>query len=298
MKVCANCNSCQTLVGWVCLIASLLVTIFTLFIGIMNNSKALMAVSLCSGIDIASALTVILGMKLANKSLDLEHPYGHGKVEFIVVSGLSLLLIISAIVLFVNSVQSIYLQEKGPDQWLTLVAGLVLAGMNWIKYKYVKCVGFHFNSPAIKTLADHSKVDAISSAAVVIGVIFAKLGWHFVDPLIAIFEIGHIVLVSSQMLSGSINSLMDVSIPQADIRSLRKIVHEVNGVMDIGYLHARQIGRDLWVELSIIVDPDISVFNGKEIAGKVQESLSLKKEHIGNVQVQFLSKIKDSVATT
>ncbi len=289
MKICENCTACQTRVGWVGLIVSLVVAGFTVFIGIMNNSKALLAVSLCLGIDITSALTVILGLRLANKSINLKHPYGYGKIEFIVVTGLAVLLIISALVLFGTSMKSIYFHEKGPDQWLTLLAALLLTGVNWLKHKYTKCVGLHFNSPAIINMAEHARVDTFSSFAVVIGVLFAKAGLHFVDPLIAIFEIGHILKVSVNMLMGSIRSLMDISIPQESIESMQEAVQQVKGVEDIGYFHARHIGRDIWVELSISVDPEISIFEGKKIAENVRNYLFRKKDHIGNIQVQFFS---------
>lgn len=288
--ICENCNACQYRVGWIGLFVSAFVAAFTIFIGLMNNSKALVATALCSGIDVASSLTVILGLKLSRKSIDLKHPYGHGKIEFIIVGWVSVLLIISAFVLLLGSIKSIYLHEKGPDQWLTLVAALVVTGINEIKYRYAKCVGLRNNSPVIITLAEHARVDALSSAAVVIGVLCAKIGLHFIDPLIAIFEIGHILKASIKMLSVSIKNLMDVSVPQNVIMSIKKIVSEIRGVEEINYLKARQIGQEIWVELSIFVDPEITIFEGRNIAENAKIFLINKMDHIGNVQVHYLSK--------
>ena len=150
---CTNCHVCQTRVGCIGLSVSLLVCACMIFVGVLNNSKALIAGSLCSGIDVATAVTVLLGLKLSNKPIDLRHPYGHGKVEFLAVGGISLLLIVSAMVLFFHSAKSIYHGEPGPEQLLTLAAALVAAGINEIKYRYAHCVGVHMNSPAIKSHA-------------------------------------------------------------------------------------------------------------------------------------------------
>ena len=240
--------------------------------------------------DIASALTVILGLKLSGKSIDLKHPYGHGKVEFLVVAGVAVLLIISAIVLLISSVKGIYFQEEGPSQWLTLIAALVVTLINEMKYRFAKCVAQHVNSPAINTMAEHARVDALSSAAVAIAVICARTGLHFVDPLIAIFEVGHILRASIKMLLSSIKNLMDVSVSGDIVKSIKRIVSEVKGIQDINYLRARQIGPDIWVELSVYVDPEISIYDGKNIADNTKMYLINKMEHIGNVQVHYLSK--------
>ncbi len=287
---CTDCEACHSRVGWIGLVVSILIGAFTVFIGILNNSKALIAASLCSGIDVATALTVLLGLKLSGKPIDLEHPYGHGKAEFIVVGGISVLLIGSAIVLFFHSARSIYHGEPGPGQLLTLAAALIAAVVNEIKYRYANCVGKQLQSPAIESHAEHARIDAISSAAVGVGVVCARIGLHFVDPLIAIFEIGHIIKVSYKMLKNSITSLMDVSLPETRTREIQKLVAAVEDVRGINYLFARRLGQHIWIELSIFIDPDITVYEGKNIAESVKTNLINKLNHIGNVQVQFLAK--------
>ena len=287
---CTNCQSCQNRVGWIGLSVSLLVGAFMIFIGILNNSKALIAASLCSGIDVATALTVLLGLKLSGKPIDLKHPYGHGKVEFLVVGGLSLFLISSAGILFYHSVKSIYHGEPGPDQLLTLAAALVAAVINEIKYRYAHCVGTHFNSPAIKSHAEHARVDAISSAAVSVGVVCARVGLHFVDPLIAIFEVVHILRASFKMLINSVKSLMDVSLPEAQLIEIKEVIANADGVLGINYLFARQIGQHIWIEMSIFINPEITILEGRNIAENVKAIVLNDLDHIGNVQIQFSGK--------
>ncbi len=286
---CKDCDACHTRVGWVGLIASILIGVFTIVIGILSNSKALMAASLCTGIDVATAMTVLLGLKFSNKPIDIEHPYGHGKVEFIVVGGISVLLMCSAGILLFHSGKSIYRGDPGPENLITLVVAFIAAFLNELKFRYASCVGSHFNSPAINSHAEHARVDAISFAAVGIGVIFARIGIHFMDPLIAIFEIVHIFKASLKMLKNSIRSLMDVSLPKTRKSEIQKMAAAVKGVRGIKYLFARQLGQHIWIELSIFVDPEITVYEGKIISENVKNFILNNLENIGNVQVQFLS---------
>ena len=286
---CSNCDACLPRVGWIGLSLSVFIAAFTITIGLLNNSKALMATSLCAGIDIVTAITIILGLKLSGKSIDLKHPYGHGKIEYIIVGMISLLLIISAIILLTVSISSIYHHHKGPDQWLTLAAALVATGINESKHRYAKCVGLNFKSPTVLTHAEHARVDAVSSAAVAVGVVCARIGLHFVDPLIAIFEVFHIFKASYKMLLNSVKNLMDVSVPKDVIHYIREIISEVKGIKEINYLNARQIGQEIWIELSIYIDPEMTIIEGDTIANYARNKIINKLDFVGNVQVQFIA---------
>ena len=285
-----NCHDCHNRIGWIALFISILVGAFTILVGILSNSKALIAASLCSGIDVATALTVLLGLKFSGKPIDLEHPYGHGKIEFIAVSGISISLIVSGGILLFHSARSIYQHEPGPEHLITLAVAVVAATATEIKYRYSKCVGRQFNSPAILSHAEHARVDVFSFAAVGVGVICARIGIHFVDPLIAIFEIVHIFIASYKMLKESTKGLMDVSLPETKTIAIKKMIAEVKGVEEINYIFARQLGQYIWIELSICVDPDITIIEGKTIAQSVKTNILKNLNHVGNVQVQFLPK--------
>ncbi len=286
----AYCQNCHNRIGWVGLVISVLIGGFTIIIGILTNSKALIAASLCSGIDVATALTVLLGLKYSGKPIDLEHPYGHGKFEFLAVGGISTLLMVSACILLFHSARSIYQHEQGPVQLITLAVAVVAATATEIKYRYAKCVGRQYNSPAILSHAEHARVDVFSFAAVGIGVICARIGIHFVDPLIAIFEIAHIFSASFKMLKQSTKGLMDVSLSETKTFEIKKMVTEVKDVQGINFLFARQLGQHIWIEVSIFIDPDITIWEGKTIAQRVESNIIEKLNHVGNVQVQFLPK--------
>ena len=96
--------------------------------------------------------------------------------------------------------------------------------------------------------------------------------------------------VSFKMLKNSIKSLMDASLPETRTSEIQKLVAAVEGVLGINYLFARQLGQHIWIEMSIFIDPDITIFEGKNIAESVKTNVLNNLDQIGNVQVQFLGK--------
>jgi cation diffusion facilitator family transporter len=286
---CNNCSNCKSRVGWVGLFISILMGTFMISVGLLNNSKALVAASLCSGIDVVSALTVLLGLKFSDKPISLRYPYGYGKIESLVVGVMSMLLITSAVILLIHSAISIYMGDPGPDQWMTLAAALVAAAVNEVKYRYAHCVGKHTNRPAIKSQAEHARIDVVSSAAVAVAVICAKIGLHFVDPLIAIFEIGHIFKASLKMLKGGMSNLMDASVAPEKVAELELLVSDVDGVVDINYILARDIGHVVWIQVSVFIDANLTVEEAKNISENVKIKIGAYSGSIGNVDVHFLA---------
>jgi cation diffusion facilitator family transporter len=207
------------------------------------------------------------------------------------VSGLiSAFLIIGALILFYNSAMSIYNGDPGPEQLLTLAAALIAAVANEVKYRYAHCVGKQVNSPAVLSHAEHARIDAVTSALAGVGVVCARLGLHFVDPLLAMFDVVIQLKTSYKMLQNSVRSLMDLTLPEDKVRHIRDVVGAVEGVNEIDYLYARQLGQHVWIELSIFLHPDITVYDGKVIAENVKNNIMGNVEKIGNVQIQFLTR--------
>ncbi len=288
---CRNCQSCQGRVGWIGMSVGIIVAAFTIAVGLLNGSKALIAVSLCSGIDVATAMTVLLGVKLSAKPMDQEHPYGYGKVEFLVSCGLSLLLIGSATILLYHSAKSIFHGEPGPGQWLTLVAALIAGLVNALLYRYANCVARHTNSPAIRSHAEHARVDVFSAIAVSVAVLSARVGLHFVDPLIAILEIGHILYVSWKMLQDNVAALMDASAPASKVREIAALIAGVAGVGGLQQLVARDVGQHVWIETTILVAPTTTVAASRSIAADVEKEITTHLQHAGSIQVKCTSRV-------
>jgi cation diffusion facilitator family transporter len=101
----SKCVRCASMVGWIGLFTNLVLLILKGFVGIISGSQALVADAMYSAKDVVSSILVIIGLKVSNQPLDREHPYGHGKIEFILSMVISVIFLVVTAFLFVHAIQ-------------------------------------------------------------------------------------------------------------------------------------------------------------------------------------------------
>ncbi|MBF0255886.1 MAG: magnetosome biogenesis CDF transporter MamM [Gammaproteobacteria bacterium] len=279
------------MVGWIGLFTNLVLLILKGFVGIIAGSQALVADAMYSAKDVVSSILVIIGLKVSNQPLDREHPYGHGKIEFILSMVISVVFLVVTAFLFVHAIQILMNgdEHKAPHM-IALWTALISVSVNVVMYYYTRCVSIEVNSPMVRTLSHHHYADATSSVAVAIGIIGAHyLGMPWIDTMVALFEIVHLMYLGGDVFKESYKGLMDRSAPEAVREKIDSVVRKVDGVRDVDELRTRLVGQEIWVDLIIQVDPGLTVEQATEISDGVIERLSARVPHIGSVQVKFTS---------
>ncbi len=170
----SKCVRCASLVGWVGLVTNLILLILKGFVGIISGSQALLADAMYSAKDVISSILVIIGLKVSSRPLDREHPYGHGKIEFILSMVVSVVFLTVTAFLFVHAVQILTNgDEHRAPHMIALWTALISVSVNVVMYFYSRCVSVEVNSPMVRTLSQHHYADATSSVAVAVGIIGA-----------------------------------------------------------------------------------------------------------------------------
>ncbi|MEO5341940.1 MAG: magnetosome biogenesis CDF transporter MamM [Gammaproteobacteria bacterium SHHR-1] len=279
------------MVGWIGLFTNLVLLILKGFVGIISGSQALVADAMYSAKDVVSSILVIIGLKVSNQPLDREHPYGHGKIEFILSMVISVVFLVVTAFLFVHAVQILMNgDEHRAPHMIALWTALISVSVNVVMYYYTRCVSIEVNSPMVRTLSHHHYADATSSVAVAIGIIGAHyLGMPWIDTMVALFEIVHLMYLGGDVFKEAYKGLMDRSAPEPVREKIDAVVRKVDGVHDVDELRTRLVGQEIWVDLIIQVDPGLSVEQATEISEAVIERLSARIPHIGSVQVKFTS---------
>lgn len=288
----ASCVKCAGMIGWIGLCTNLVLLILKGFIGVISGSQALVADAMYSAKDVISSLLVIIGLKISRRPLDREHPYGHGKVEFILSMIISVVFLTVTVFLLVHVVQILMSGDdhKAPHM-IALWTALISVAVNVIMYFYSRCVSIEINSPMVRTLAYHHHADATSSLAVALGIIGAHyLGMPIIDTLVALFEIAHLLYLGGSVFRESYKGLMDQSAPEEIRDRVSELVKQVDGVEAIDDLRTRLVGQELWVDLVIRVSEEISVEAAGEIREQVVDRLTERVPHLGSVQVKFTSR--------
>jgi cation diffusion facilitator family transporter len=288
----ANCVKCAGMIGWIGLCTNLVLLFLKGFVGVISGSQALVADAMYSAKDVVSSLLVIIGLKISRRPLDREHPYGHGKIEFILSMIISVVFLTVTAFLFVHVIQILMMgdEHKAPHM-IALWTALVSVAVNVVMYFYSRCVSIEINSPMVRTLAHHHHADATSSMAVAVGIIGAHyLGMPWIDTMVALFEIVHLMYLGGSVFRDAYKGLMDRNAPD-DVRSrIETLVKEVDGADEVDGLRARMVGQELWVDLVIRVPENMSVEAAGEIREQVIDHLSTRVPHLGSVQVKLTSR--------
>lgn len=287
----AECVRCSRTVGWIGLVTNTILMIMKGFVGLVAGSHALMADAMYSAKDVVTSVLVIVGISVSDRPLDREHPYGHGKVEFILSLAISLVFMAVTVYLFFAAVGTLLDDDVGrPPHLIALWAALLSIAVNVGMHFYSRCVAIEVNSPMVRTLAKHHHADATASVAVAAGIVGAHyLNMPWIDTAVAITETLHLMYLGSDVFRDAFSGLMDRNVDEKVREKMTGLAKSVDGVSEIKHLRTRRVGQELSTEITIGVDSDISVEEAYAITERVQDKIGQTVSHVGSLQVSFES---------
>jgi cation diffusion facilitator family transporter len=284
-----QCQNCEKKAGWIAVIANLALAIFKLIVGILSGSKAVIGDSLYSFKDFFTALVVLAGIRISGKPPDENHPYGHGKIEFVAVFLISLLIIIGTFFLFIHSARDIWKVINGVaaahPKFIAFWAAVISVIANYKLAGYLQCVGERMKSPAMLANAKHNHSDAISSGFVAGAVLLTTFGWTIADPLVAVIETADLIILCVVMMKDALRNLLDSSLDGGVIRQLESTAQIVPGVKRVASLKARKMGQSIWVDMVIKIDHRQTLEDGHRISRQIEETLKKRIRAIGGVHI-------------
>ncbi|MBF0381844.1 MAG: magnetosome biogenesis CDF transporter MamM [Magnetococcales bacterium] len=284
----SQCVVCNETVGWIGLMANLALSTLKLFVGVISGSHALVADSLYSAKDVITSLIIIVGLKISKQPIDQEHPFGHGKIEFILALVVSLVLLILTGILFFFSAETLLEGVHTAPHLIALWTALLSVAVNLFMYKYTKCVSVEINSPVVGILSTHHFADSLSSVAVALGIIGSHyLGMPWLDTVVALGEALHLIYLGSEVFWNAFKGLMDTSAPKETVIKIKKVAAECSGVESVEQVRTRLVGQELWIDMTVSVNPELSVGSAKVISRRVEEQLATNIPHVGDIGVHF-----------
>jgi len=275
-----------TLIG---IIVSLILAAIKILTGIIGNSYALIADGIESLTDIFTSSVVLTGIYIASKPPDGDHPYGHGKAEPFAGIVVSFGIFIAALIIIVQSVYEIITPHHTPASF-TLIVLVVIIFTKESLFRFVLKVGKILNSIAVKSDAWHHRSDAITSAAAFIGISIALIGgegYESADDFAALFASAIIIFNAYRIFKPALYELLDTAPPAKTIQKVRDIAIKVENVMGIDKCFVRKMGFDYFVDIHVLVDANLPVHKGHEIAHKVKNELMKEYPNISDVLVHI-----------
>lgn len=256
-------------------------------VGILSGSQALMAGALYSINDMLSSIAVNVSLGLSRRQPSERFPYGYERAEFIATGITGVVLAVAVSGVFVYQIKDILTLHTGPVHITALGVAILSIFVSGHLYREGHHLAHALPSPALHTTAHHSKADAISSVAVVIGIVAAALDFHVVDRCIAVFEIGHIMVLAGEFLLASGRGLMDRSLPEHELERVRRACGTVAGIEAVASLRSRRGARCRWVDVAVVVEPELSVTEAYEIADRTARSIRDELGPTTHARVRF-----------
>lgn len=257
--------------------------------GFFGNSYALIADAIESTTDIFSSILVLFGLKYAKRPADKNHPYGHGKIEPLITFIVVAFLVTSATIIAYESIQNIQTPHKAPRGWTLIVLGAIILWKE-ISYRIVIKRSIETNSSSLKADAWHHRSDAITSIMAFIGIsialIFGK-GYETADDWAALFASAFILYNSYLIFRPALGEIMDEHLYDDLLEEIREESLKVNGVVGTEKCFIRKAGMKYHVDLHAIVNGEISVKQGHDIAHQLKDYLQKELPNLGHVLIHI-----------
>ncbi len=256
--------------------------VLKLVVGLMIGSVAVISEAIHSGMDLAAAIIALYAVRTASRPADDEHPYGHGKAENI--SGT-----VEALLIFAAAGWIIWEAGRklmGQHQVEMLGWGVAVMGFSTVVNIIVSEMLFRTarktDSIALEADAWHLRTDVYTSAGVMaaLGFIaltethFTALHAHWIDPVAGIVVAMLIMQAAWHLTKNSARDLMDAALPEDEARAIEVVLRDsVDGVRGYHKLRTRKAGSQRFVDVHVLVDPQMTVARAHEVAYAVEDAI-------------------------
>jgi cation diffusion facilitator family transporter len=154
-----------------------------------------------------------------------------------------------------------------------------------VLYQYTRIVAVKTSSSALYANAWHHRSDAFSSIAVIIGAITVKMGYPYGDQLAAIVVGLMIILVGVKVFTGCLHEFAERAVDDQTVAQITKVLESEKRIRHWHRLRTRTAGREIFLDLHILVDPDLSITEAHEIADTFERDVHEKMTRPINVMV-------------
>ena len=275
-------------VSFITILGNVLLAVFKLMAGIMANSTAMLSDAIHSASDIFSTIVVIIGIKMASKKADKEHPYGHERLECVAAILLSVVLFVTGLGIGTEALKTILSKndtEIAVPGILALIAAIVSIVMKEGMYWYTRYYAKKIDSGALMADAWHHRSDAFSSVGALIGIGGARLGFPIMDSIASLVIFVFIIKAAVDIFKDAMDKMIDRSCDEETENQIYACVLNHKGVRGVDLLHTRIFGNKIYVYIEIQVDASYTLKKAHGIANEVHDDIEENFPKVKHIMV-------------
>lgn len=270
-------NAYGNLAGAIGIIVNVLLFAIKLSVGLLAGSVAVMADAFNNLSDAASSIITIIGFKLANKPADAEHPFGHGRIEYISALIVSFLVMLVGLQFVKSSLERITNPATVKFEVIPFLLLLVSIFFKLWLSKFNKSIGHRINSSALKAAATDALGDVFTSSTVVISFLLAKFTQFPLDGYIGVFVACAIIYSGYGLIKETLNPLLGEAPDPVLVSNISDMVmsyENINGIHDL-VVHNYGPGR-IMASIHAEIPSDIDVMTIHHIIDTAEREISKK----------------------
>lgn len=266
-------NNKKESVAFSSIIASAVLTGMKFVVGVLTGSMGIISEAVHSLLDLGAATMTFFAVRFGDRPPDKEHPYGHGKIES--VSALietGLLFITSAWIIYESIHRLIFKNVEVEATWYAFAVVIISIIIDISRSRALSKVGKETGSQALEADALHFSSDIMSSAVVLIGLVFVFFGINGADSIAAIGVSLFVALAGYRLGKRTINVLLDTA-PEGISEKAREIAETIEGVIAVESVRSRLLGPNSFIEMVIQIDRKMSMARVQEIISNVEREV-------------------------
>ncbi len=262
---------------------NLLLLVIKMIFGLISSSQSLIADAVNSAGDIVASLVSIIGIKVASKPGDKEHPYGHGKAEYIFAALVGISMIIASITMIKNAILSMMSNSTVNVSIFLILVCVVTILVKFSLMMYSKSQYKKTDSILIRCNMEDHRNDMFVTFGVLIGIICSKFGFYFVDGIIGILISIWIVIVAIKIIYPACLVLIDTQSNFID--EAKREVQNFKEIKSIDKFYISPVGDKYLAIIEISMDKEKSLSEVHEYIDKIEKKLYEKFKSIIDINI-------------
>jgi cation diffusion facilitator family transporter len=253
--------------------ANIFLAVIKLSIGFAAGSQAMIADGFNSAQDVFASGVTFIGNWIASKPEDKDHPYGHGKAEYVFSMIISFSLLLVGVQILKSSFSSILNRGEFTFSWWLIIVSIITILVKSLLYLYSRKAGREQDNLLITANSYDHRNDVFVTSAVLIGIISGTFGVYWVDGVAGIGISIWITLTGLRIFSGAYHVLMDTSIDPSAAANVLQIIEAIPGVDHVDSIASKPIGIGYILIVKVSVKSTLTVTESHGIAAEIKHRL-------------------------
>ena len=240
--------------------------------GHLLHSSSLVADGFNNVSDIIANVALLIGIRMARQPADRDHRFGHWKIEDLASLITSIIMFYVGFDVLRDTIQKILSREQTPIDPLGAILGIISAAIMFFVYLYNTRLSKKSKSKALKAAAKDNLSDAVTSLGTSIAILASSFNYPIVDKLVAIIITFFILKTAYDIFIESSFSLSD-GFDDRLLEDYQKAIMEIPKISKVKSQRGRTYGSNIYLDITLEMNPDLSVYESHEIADQVESML-------------------------